>query len=327
MPYRPTGLRAVTRTPTTTMTEHHNLAPVTGTGDESAAITRLMSRFTIETTPKGATRIARFGDHLPAGSQVYVTSLPGSDFNETLATCKRLADEGMQAVPHFAARSIASKDVLRGYLDRATSEAGVKAVLALGGADREPAGEFEDSAAMLETGLFDRYGIQSIGIAGHPEGSPDIERIFLRDYGRRKIRYAELTGAHMYMVTQFVFEAQPLIDWIERVRSEGNALPLVVGIPGPASLKSLIGHATNCGVGPSMKFLTKQARNVHKLLMLQTPDKLVRDLARYADTHPEVGISGIHVFTLGAFPITARWALDLAQGRFSLTDSGFDVRA
>ena len=78
------------------------------------------------------------------------------------------------------------------------------------------------------------------------------------------------------MVTQFVFEARPIIDWIERVRNEGNRLPLVVGVPGPASLKSLIGHATNCGVGPSIKFLTKQARNVHKLLMLQTPDKLVR---------------------------------------------------
>lgn len=296
-------------------------------GDVAKAITGLMGDFTIEVTPKGATKISDFRDHLKPGSRVYVTSLPGSDFAETLATCKRLANEGMAPVPHFTARSIPDKQTLRDYLDRATSEAGVRGVLALGGADREPAGEFEDSAAMLETGLFDQFGIKSIGIAGHPEGSPDIERIFLREYGQRKIRYAELTGAHMYMVTQFVFEAQPVIDWIERVRAEGNQLPLVVGVPGPASLKSLIGHATNCGVGPSIKFLTKQARNVHKLLMLQTPDKLVRELASYAGKRPEMGLSGIHMFTLGAFATTAKWAADVADGRFELSENGLEVRA
>lgn len=294
--------------------------------DSVEAVAGLMGNFTIETTPKGATKIANFQEHLPTGTKVYVTSLPGSDFGETLATCKRLSDEGMQPVPHFTARSMPSLAVLRGHIDRAVSEAGVKAVLALGGADREPAGEFEDSASMLETGLFDRYGIKSIGIAGHPEGSPDIERIFLREYGQRKIRYAELTGAQMYMVTQFVFEAQPVIDWIERVRSEGNQLPLVVGIPGPASLKSLIGHATNCGVGPSIKFLTKQARNVHKLLMLQTPDVLVRDLSRYAGANPQAAIGGIHMFTLGAFATTAKWASDLAQQRFVLAGNGIEVK-
>lgn len=295
--------------------------------DTVETVAGLMANFTIETTPKGATKIADFRAHLPPGCRVYVTSLPGSDFNDTLATCQRLADEGMQPVPHFTARSIPSVEVLRGYIDRATSEAGVKAVLALGGADREPAGVFEDSAAMLETGLFDRYGITSIGIAGHPEGSPDIERLFLREYGQRKIRYAELTGAQMYMVTQFAFEAQPVIEWIERVRSEGNQLPLVVGVPGPASLKSLIGHATNCGVGPSIKFLTKQARNVHKLLMLQTPDVLVRELARYASAHPQAGISGVHMFTLGAFATTAKWASDVAQQRFTLDGNGIAVHS
>lgn len=293
--------------------------------DTAQAIAGLMNDFSIEVTPRGATKIAQFQPLVGPGTRVYVTSLPGSDFNDTLAACKRLASEGLSPVPHFTARSIASAQELRERIDRVVSEAGVKAVLALGGADREAAGEFEDSAAMLETGLFDRYGIKSIGISGHPEGSPDIERIFLREYGQRKIRYAELTGADMYMVTQFVFEARPIIDWIERVRSEGNRLPLVVGVPGPASLKSLIGHATNCGVGPSIKFLTKQARNVHKLLMLQTPDKLVRDLADYASGHPQAGIRGVHMFTLGAFPATANWAASLARGRFELTESGLEV--
>lgn len=276
------------------------------------ATAQFMRKFSIETTPRGALKVRDFREHLDPGTWVYVTALPGSDFADTVQTCRRLREEGMEPVPHFTARSIAGEAALREQLDRARSEAGVTRVLALGGADREPAGAFEDSAQMIETGLFGAFGIQSIGIAGHPEGSPDIERLQLREFGFRKIRYAESSGIQMYMVTQFVFEAQPLIDWVSRIREDGNALPVVVGVPGPASLKSLIGHATNCGVGASMAFLTKQARNVTKLLSLQAPDQLVSDLARVAQQRPELGIAGVHMFTLGAFSVTADWSRDQA---------------
>src|SRR3546814_12435059 len=33
---------------------------------------------------------------------------------------------------------------------------------------------FDSSMAILETGLFDKHGVETIGVAGHPEGSPDI---------------------------------------------------------------------------------------------------------------------------------------------------------
>lgn len=300
--------------------------PAESRPDTVEGVARLMAGFSIETTPKGAAKIADFREHLQPGTRVYVTALPGSDFKDTIATCVRLAREGMQPVPHFAARGIAGRKLLGDYLAQLTTEAGVRHVLALGGADREAAGEFEDSAAMLETGLFDQHGIESIGIAGHPEGSPDIERIYLREYGQRKIRYAQASGVQLYMVTQFVFEAQPLFDWVERIRSEGNQLPVVVGIPGPASLKSLIGHATHCGVGASIAFLTKQARNVTKLLTQQTPDKLVRDLARQVNARPELDIRGLHVFTLGAFASTAQWCGDVAASRFALDGEGLRLQ-
>ena len=39
---------------------------------------------------------------------------------------------------------------------------------------KEQIGPFPDTISLLETGIFDKYGISEIGIAGHPEGSPDI---------------------------------------------------------------------------------------------------------------------------------------------------------
>jgi methylenetetrahydrofolate reductase (NADPH) len=268
----------------------------------------IAQRFSIETTPRAASKIADFREHVPAGTSVYVTSLPGSRFEDTLQTCTRLRSEGMEPVPHITARSIPDAKTLDAMLESLHAQAGVKAVLALGGADREPAGEFEDSASMLETGLFARHGIQSIGIAGHPEGSPDIERLMLRDYGFRKMRYAQSAAIRMHLVTQFVFEVKPLVTWLERIRGDGNPLPVVIGLPGPASLKALIGHASNCGIGPSMRFLTRQARSVQRLLTQQAPDALLQDVAELADRQPGLGIAGIHLFTLGNFADTAAWA-------------------
>jgi len=286
-----------------------------------------MEDFTIEVTPRGAKKIDDFRAYLRDGTWVYVTSLPGTDFEETIDTCKRLAEEGMQPVPHFTARSLANKEMLENYLARVTSEAGVKRVLAIGGADKKPVGDFPDSISMLATGLFDKYGIESIGIAGHPEGSPDIERPLLREHGYKKIDYAELTDVQMYLVTQFVFEATPIIDWVERIRREGNNLPVIVGIPGLASLKSLIGHAKACGIGASMTVLTKQAKNVHKLLSLQEPDKLVRDLAAYANEHPENRIQGVHMFPLGGLVPSAKWSYSVVGGQLKLTPEGFNITA
>ncbi len=289
-------------------------------------ITSFVKDFSIEITPKEALKIERFSDFLETYTRVYVTSLPGADFSDTLRTCKRLAKEGMIPVPHFTARGFKNNRDLELALATAYEEAGVNQVLAIAGADKYPAGEFLDTISMLETGLFEKYGIQSIGIAGHPEGCPDIEKSSLREHGYKKIRFSEVTDINMYMVTQFVFEAQPMIDWIDRIRDEGNTLPLMVGIPGIASLKSLIGHAKACGVGASKTILMQQAKNIHKLLTLQEPNKLIRELAVYSANSPEANIAGCHLYPLGGFKPTAQWSRALVQGEIELNSDAFHIK-
>ena len=133
-----------------------------------------MADFSLETTPGSAAKIPDFREHVRPGTTVYITFLPGSDFADTIAVARRLRDEGFNPVPHFAARSIASRDVFESNLKRVVEEAGVRQVLLIGGAIPYPLGEFSDSMQLLSTGLFDKYGIRKIGVAGHPEGSPDI---------------------------------------------------------------------------------------------------------------------------------------------------------
>ena len=192
----------------------------------------------------------------------------------------------------------------------------------VGGAVDRPVGEFSDTMQLLETGVFDKYGIRRIGVAGHPEGSPDIPDDRIRSALAWKNAFAERTGAAMYVVTQFCFEAKPVIEWDRRIQAEGNRLPVYVGIPGLASLKALIGHAKACGVGPSMRYLTRQARNVTRLVTVSAPDRLVTALAAYRATDPECGIHGVHLYPLGGLGKSARWVQSVIDGRFELRDDG-----
>lgn len=293
--------------------------------DETQQIASFMQGFTIETTPGSAAKIPDYRALLRPGTLVAVTFLPGSDFADTVAVSKRLKAEGFRPAPHFAARSIPSKQAFEDYLKRLQGEVGIDEVVALGGAVPQPLGPFESSMQLLETGLFDKHGIRKIGVAGHPEGSPDISDELIRQALAWKNAFAERTGAALYIATQFCFEAAPIIAWDKAIQAEGNRLPIHIGVPGLATLKTLLGHAKACGIGNSMRLLTKQAKNVAKLLVVNAPDQLVRDLARYKASDPKCGIRQVHMYPLGGMKKSAAWSYAVADGAFALTKKGFEV--
>ena len=293
--------------------------------DARREIIDFMTGFSLETTPGSAAKIPDFREHVRQGTTVYITFLPGSDFNDTIAVAKRLRDEGFNPVPHFAARSIVSKDAFESNLKRVVEEAGVRQVLLIGGAVPEPLGEFSDTMQLLGTGLLDKYGIRKIGVAGHPEGSPDIPEEAVEQALAWKNDFAARTAAEMYMVTQFCFEAAPIVKWDQHIQSEGNRLPIHIGVPGLATVKTLMAHAKACGIGPSMRFVTRQAMNVAKLLTVSAPDRLVAELASYQANDPACGIKGVHMYPLGGLKKSAEWSYAVADGRFEFNpgDSGF----
>jgi methylenetetrahydrofolate reductase (NADPH) len=228
-------------------------------------IEKALAQWSIEVTPAGATKIDSFAACLEPGTMVNVTFLPGSDPMDTVVVAERLHNDGMKAVPHLAARSLQDADQLDALLEAYTSRAGVNEVLVIGGGVDAPVGAFSDSMQVLETGLIQRYGIKNVGVAGHPEGSPDIGQEKIAKALEAKNALAKRDGLNMYIETQFCFEAQIVLDWERAVRAAGNALPIRIGIPGPATIKTLFRFAQISGIGPSMRFISKQARNVAKI--------------------------------------------------------------
>jgi len=290
--------------------------------DPVARIAAFMSGFTAETTPGAAAKIADYRAMLRPGTTVYITFLPGSSFDDTVAVAARLRREGFEPVPHLAARSIPGARFLDDALARLRGEADVTQVLAIAGAVSAPVGELADTMQLLETGLLDRHGITRVGLAGHPEGSPDISEEAIAAALAWKNELARRSDARFHLVTQFCFEAAPVIAWARRIQAEGNRLPIHVGLPGLASLKALIAHAKACGVGPSMRFLTRQARNVTRLMRVSAPDRQVAELAAYAAADPQCGIAGVHMYPLGGLTRTARWSYAVADGHIALAPGG-----
>lgn len=292
------------------------------TRDARRDIITFMSGFSLETTPGSAAKVADFREHVRAGTDVYITFLPGSDFADTVKVARRLRDEGFNPVPHFAARSIRSRAELEDAVKQVVEEAGVHQALLIGGAVPQPLGEFGDTMELLATGIFDKYGIRKIGVAGHPEGSPDIPDAAIRKALAWKNDFARRTGAEMYVVTQFCFEAEPIIRWDKAMQADGNRLPIHIGIPGLATVKTLMAHAKACGIGPSMRFITRQAMNVAKLLTVSTPDALIADLADYQATDATCGIERVHMYPLGGLKKSADWSYAVVDGRFEFDPRG-----
>lgn len=299
--------------------DNQNMAELDPIGRQ---VVDFMAGFSVETTPGSAAKTPDYREHLRPGVTVNVTHLPGSDFADTIATAKRLKAEGFDPAPHFAARSTPDRATFEDWLKRLQGEVGVDHVLALGGGVTDPVGEFDSSMQLLETGLFDKYGITRVGVAGHPEGSPDISDQGLAEALSWKNAFAERSDAEIYIATQFCFEAAPIIEWDKRIRAAGNRLPIHIGIPGLATLKTLINHARACGVGPSMRFLTRQATKVARLMTVNAPDKLVLDLARYRAEDPDCGIRQVHLYPLGGMRKSAAWAYGVLDGDFELKPGG-----
>lgn len=289
---------------------------------EKQQIADFMQGASVEVTPGGAAKIEDFRSLLREGTTVFVTFLPGSDFRDTVTVVKRLRSQGMNPVPHLAARSIPSKAFLEENLKVLQAETGIDEALLIGGGVDRPVGDFSSSIEVLRTGLLEKYGIKKLGVAGHPEGTPDIPEAEVVKALLEKNEYAEQSGIQMYITTQFCFEAEPVIAWDKRIRELGNRLPIHIGIPGLATIKTLLKHAQACGIGPSMRVITRQAANIAKLMTVRMPDKLVRELALYRATDASCGILQVHMYPLGGLRKSALWMYAVQDGQFEMDAKG-----
>ncbi|MEO0392132.1 MAG: methylenetetrahydrofolate reductase [Pseudomonadota bacterium] len=275
------------------------------TGD-AAMLKDLVTSASFEATPSQIAKNDDLGDLLPAGTSVYIPYLPGSDLSDTIGAAPRLISQGLKPVPHIPARtlqSVAELDTALGQL----ADHGVDTVLLIAGDTTPPAGPFPSTLEILETGLLERHGITKIAVAGHPEGHPNADRDELDRAMRAKSDYAQKTGAEMWVVTQFIFDTEALIAWDDYLCDQGFTLPVHVGLPGPAKLRTLLNYAMQCGVSASARMLAKRPSSM-RLLGRWAPDDMVHSLAtRKAERGGDTLLQGLHIYPFGGLTHAANW--------------------
>ena len=283
-------------------------------------IKSLIKDFSIETTPNVYSKYGEFIKLLPEKNDVYVTYLPDENPENVVNTSKKLTDEGFNAIPHLPARTIESISDLEKYIGSLSEIAGCKKILIIGGGGNQK-GIIESSMQVLETDFLSKYNFNSVGVAGHPEGSPDIPKNELDKAIIDKNNFSQNVDFKMYLATQFFFEAETFIKWEKELEKLENKLEIHAGIPGPATLKTLISYATTCGIGNSIRFLSKQALNITKLATSRNPDKLIGDLAEYKRNNQYSKLSKLHFYAFGGIKKTSEWLNLILNATLDIKDN------
>jgi len=278
----------------------------------SAGLAALLPQASVEVSSHGR-QLPELRDNFMPGTDVTITFLPGDNYRHNIETAVALRRAGFNPVPHVAAREMPSRLALDDFLARARGEAGVTRTLLIAGDVAAAKGPFRSSFDIAASGLIEAHGIESVSVAGHPEGHPFLNAADAfkalaawRDWGRER-------NIRVDVVTQFCFESTPILGWIGDLDARGIDLPVIVGLAGPATPATLTKFALRCGIGNSIRALRGQIGRFGRLLIDTGPDDVLGGL-RSAPASATTSIAGFHLFPFGGLRKASRWLHEYGHG-------------
>lgn len=275
----------------------------------SARARALLDGWSLEMTAKDTTALEAAAPLIPAGTKIPVAFMPNETHAARIAAARRLRELGFVPIPHLAARRFASEAELEGLLAALRDEAAIDHAFVVAGDLDQPLGPFPDALSLIRSGLLARHGVRRVGISGYPEGHPDIADQRLWEALLEKRLALTERGHDFAVVTQFGFDAEPVLAWLARVRAAGFDDLVRIGVPGPASVATLMRFAARCGVGTSARVLSKYGLSMTRLVGAAGPERLIEALAGGVD--PSVhGAVKLHFFPFGGLSRTAEWVRD-----------------
>ena len=271
----------------------------------TTVLSDILDDYSVEMTGKDVPSLNEARALLRPGTRVNVTYLGNEDFGMRRTAIRAAAGWGFTPVPHISARRLPSQNALEEFLGALSEDGTTRDVFVVGGDPAQPEGPYRSSLDVIRTGLLEKYGIGSVSISGYPEGHPDISDDLLWSAMAGKSREIAERGITGNVVTQFSFDADAVVAWIEQVRDRGITVPIRVGVPGPTGVRRLLAFAGRFGVASSATIARKYGLSLTNLLGTAGPDRFIRRLSdRLNDHHGEVRL---HFYTFGGLQQTAAW--------------------
>ena len=272
----------------------------------------VLDDFSMEMTGKDVTKVENAASVIPPGTRINVTFLENEDLAMRVAAAAAVKRLGFTPVPHISARRLKSQEMLEEFLTGLRDVGATENVFSVGGDPAVPLGPYEDSLALIESGVLQQYGVKHVSIGGYPDGHPDIATDVLWSALEKKaaaLSRLDLPGA---VITQVDFDVDRVLAWVAEVREHGVDLPIRVGVPGPASVKLLLGFAGRLGISTSTTIAKKYGLSVTNLLTKAGPENFIRDLRAGLDPGRH-GVVKLHFYTFGGFKTTAEWIASHGQ--------------
>ena len=261
----------------------------------------------LEMSPERAGDAAAVAGLLPAGTRVYINHLPRHGLAQSLAALVAAREAGLEPVPHIAARRIASRSELSGFLAQAVRDAGIAKVLLIGGDDPQPLGPYADALAVLRERVLGDAGLREVALPGYPEGHPRIPQTALDQALVDKLAALRSQCLDASIVTQFSFAPARIVEYCDELARKHPEVPVHVGMAGPTDMATLLRFAQRCGVSASLRAMGAQGMGAVRLFMHTDPGEQLSAVAQYCLRHTNCNVVGAHLFSFGAAQKSAAW--------------------
>ena len=273
--------------------------------DLAGVATELVACGSLEMGADGPDLAPRIAALLPTGTPVYVNHLPRRRLADGFPALLALAAAGLEPVPHLAARRLSSRREAQDFLQDAVKRAGVCKLMLIGGDVPQPQGPYGDAAALL--GDCADCGVRQIGFAAYPEGHPTIPTPRLTAVLAEKLARAAAAGIVPYLVTQFSFAPARILAFTAEIARRHPAVPIYVGLAGPATPATLLRFAQRCGVSASLRALQAEGMRAVRLFTHADPSEQLIALARHRLSGSAGNVVGVHLYSFGGVVTTAAW--------------------
>ena len=262
--------------------------------------------YALEVAAKDIAQVEAAKAAIPPGTPINIAFLGNEDHAQRIEAARVIRACGFEPVPIISSRRLHSERDRDYLLDALVAKAAPLRIILVGGDPAVPAGPFEDSLALLKSGLLERHSIRQVGIVGYPEGHPKIDTDTLWRCLKWKVGFLQDAGCSVEITAQFGFDADAVVQWIERLRREGIDAPVRIGVPGPASVGKLLRYAQQFGSVPSAATARRYGLSVGKPDHRVGPERYWGQLAAALDGG-NLGMVLYHLYPFGGITEGVQW--------------------
>src|SRR4051812_39292116 len=149
-------------------------------------ISDFSSNFSLVAKRPSPAHVTEVSSLLPRGVQIYLSTDPHSPPDLLREGSQKLVASGLRPVPHLAVRMFADCRAVDAFV-QGLADTGVNELFVIAGDIERPKGVLKCSLELVASSLLLKHGVVEVGVAGYPEGHPEVPVKTLEESLFRKI--------------------------------------------------------------------------------------------------------------------------------------------